>query len=709
MHQFFLLRIITVNMKSIQTILIAYLLGCMQVFAQSGSQVDSCNQTWLKLLGEPGSYELGITLCPSKDGNLYATGTTQDSAVLLKIDPAGKIIWTRYFDFFPGYDRITYLSIDSEGMLLGCGNSNTSFNGIKNSFFFKYNPLNDAFIWIFQPEFFTINAGIVGGIKEKHAGGNYYASFQAAVGSGAVIMEINRQTGKEIPGSTWRYDWGNSNFSPSFILHGPYLILTGFSATASGTRRQSLVCIDTSDGQAKWSQLNHIPLGKSANLSGESGIIDGNALITVYSGNDQANTVSPSFIFLQKTTLDGERKWLKKYDLLAFTEERATEIIRVSDGYVIFGQSRAFSSTPSGLFFMKTDFDGTVLWARFYHYSNNDYVFTAIRDREFIEMDGFFYFTAFSEDAAGGTDLLLAKLNAEGLVNDSCAYIIDTPVGTFTIADAVSETPTLTFTNIDNEVAAPLPIAETASSNTLTFKTICEQVCNNEESCDIKTNTCVTFELLRIVVDAAGNRRYRVRFTNNCADQNLNYLAVQVPKGTYAVGPADGETYIAESGRAYTVRNPNSSPFFSIRFKAQGQGLAQGESDVFEYTIIGQAQPVYINVFARLTPGPSYEAHLNVFNCPVEYETQNRNAGTFPATASVFPNPATNQLWVTIPEVGNGEWQIFSADGKQQKAGNWQAANRLSIPVSDLAPGIYFLQLAIPGYATETIRFVKME
>ncbi|MCB9330717.1 MAG: T9SS type A sorting domain-containing protein [Lewinellaceae bacterium] len=110
-----------------------------------------------------------------------------------------------------------------------------------------------------------------------------------------------------------------------------------------------------------------------------------------------------------------------------------------------------------------------------------------------------------------------------------------------------------------------------------------------------------------------------------------------------------------------------------------------------------------------MTPGPSYEAHLNVFNCPVEYEAQNRNAGAFSATASVFPNPATDQLWVTIPEAGNGEWQLLSADGKLHKAGNWQAANQFSMPVSDLARGIYFLQLTHAGYATETIRFVKVE
>ncbi len=695
------------------SLFISLLFSSVSLISQSGQQSDSCQgNTFIKLLGEPGTYERGIALCSAGDGNLYLTASKPDSAVLIKVNPNGQILWSRTMDFLPGYDNITWLSIDSEGMLVGSAFSCNCIQGSGSSYLFRYDPDNDKFLWVVRPVFFVSNAGDISGIIEEYPGGNYYVSFHAAVGGSSVIMEIDRQTGQEIPGTSWRYDWGANNYFRAFILHGSSIYTIGGESSdiSPGNRRQSLIRINIQNGVPVWSQFNHISLNKSANLVGVDIIVDDNNLISIFSGNDEGDQVFPRYSFLQKTSLDGEIIWLKKYDLGEFLAESATEVIRVSDGYVIFGNSGVPIGSQDGLFLIKTDLNGDALWARKYDYSANDYVYTNVRKNELLEMDGFLYFTAYSADTMGGTDIVFAKLNSEGLVGgDSCAYLYDTPVETITIFDPVSENPPLTFTNTDIEFTTPIPVGGTAVPALPDFQTICSHSCTVEEACDIKTNTCVTFELLRIVVDTAGNRRYRVRFTNNCAGQNLNYLAIQVPKGTYAVGPADGETYIAESGRAYTVRNPNSSPFYSIRFKAQGQGLAQGESDVFDYTIIGQAQPDYINVFARLTPGPSYEAHLNVFNCPVEYETQNRNTGALPATASVFPNPATNQLWVTIPEAGNGDWQLFSADGKQQKTGNWQAANRLQIPVSDLARGIYFLQLNRTGVGIETIRIVKME
>ena len=698
-------------MKKAVSLLTISLVFVAAIFAQTGQPPDSCQNTWLKLWGKPGTIERGITLCPTGDGNLYVTGTTPDSALLLKVNPDGDVIWARSFDFFPGFDRISHLTLDSDGMLLGCGNSNSSFSGAINSFFFKYNPQTDVFLWIFQPSFFSIIARGVGSIREKQPGGNYFVSFQSRVAPGAgVIMEIDRQTGLEVPGSSWRYNWGAGNFSPSFIVHGASMIITGGSSVSSGgTSRQVLICVDTSDGQVKWSQLNHLPLSESARLLGEDVIVDDDALISVYGGNDQSGLITPDFIFLQKTSLDGERLWLKKYDFPTFLMEEATELIRVSDGYVLFGGSRVYFLGQEGLFIMKTDFDGNVLWARHFHYSDQDFAITANRDQEFLEMDGFFYFTAYSADSGGETDLLLAKLNSEGLVKDSCAYIIDTPVETYTITDAVSETPPLEFTNVDIETATPLPIAQTAVPDALKFQTICEQVCVQEEGCDVKINGCVKFELLSIVVDAAGDRHYRVRFTNSCAGQNLEYLAVQLPKGTVAVGPADGSNYVTTAGHSYTVRNPNFSPFYSIRFKSSGTGIGKGESDVFEYSLIGQAQPDYIHVFARLSPGPSYEAHLNVFNCPVEYlSVQNRGSSSF-TPAYILPNPASSILTVSLLEECDGQWQIYSLAGQNVSTGTWSETSGFTISIADLTPGMYFIRMHQDGVGESSQRFVKVE
>lgn len=315
-----------------------------------------------------------------------------------------------------------------------------------------------------------------------------------------------------------------------------------------------------------------------------------------------------------------------------------------------------------GLFVFKVDLDGHAQWARLFDYSAFDWIFISFRERgmSMIEMDGFLYFTACTGDASGTTDLLLAKIDPNDLASDSCAYFSATPVETFSVLNPVQETQTLSFRNVLLDFASVMPTAKSGQAELPDFVTLCEQTCEPAEGCDVKTNGCVTFELLSIAVDGVGRRHYRVRFSNDCADQNLNCLAIQLPPGTTAVGPSNGSVYQSGNGRDYTVRNPNSSPFHSIRFSAQGAGLGPGEWDEFEYVLKGHSQPHYINVFACLWPGPSYEAHLNVFNCPVQQlqDVQDRGDDPGQLRVSVSPNPATDLLTVLVEAAGVGRSSI---------------------------------------------------
>ena len=166
---------ILMRMKNTYLIFLACLLCSAHFFAQTGSTAGACpGDTWIKTLGKPGTHERGLVLCPAGDGNLYVTGSKPDGAILLKVSPKGETIWARSFDFFPGYDIITSLNLDSDGMLLGCAHSCTCFNGVQNAFFFKYDPQQDTILWAQRPGFFSTYAGLISGIREKHPGGNYY-------------------------------------------------------------------------------------------------------------------------------------------------------------------------------------------------------------------------------------------------------------------------------------------------------------------------------------------------------------------------------------------------------------------------------------------------------------------------------------------------------------------------------------------------------
>lgn len=172
-------------------------------------------------------------------------------------------------------------------------------------------------------------------------------------------------------------------------------------------------------------------------------------------------------------------------------------------------------------------------------------------------------------------------------------------------------------------------------------------------ACDVKNIGCLRFELLQVNRDAAQNWAYQIRLTNTCADA-VRYAYLQVPDGLQALAPIDNIIYTTPNGHTYTVRNPNFSPFYSVRFHFAGTTLAGGQSEVFRYVLPAQADVDYIHVAARLASGAFVEAYLNTFYCPVgteslpKPEAGERSASETSGALKVYPNPVSYEEVLTI-------------------------------------------------------------
>jgi hypothetical protein len=225
--------------------------------------------------------------------------------------------------------------------------------------------------------------------------------------------------------------------------------------------------------------------------------------------------------------------------------------------------------------------------------------------------------------------------------------------------------------------------------------------------CDVKILECMKYELLTITQDAALRKTYRIRLTNSCPSPMV-YAAFQLPNGLTAVRPHDGDLYTAPSGRNYLARNPNFSPFYSVRFLSQVTGIANGASDIFSYTLPPQASVTYIHVIAKVESGGYFETYLNTFNCPV---------GNTPGPASkpvgsalVYPNPTQGNLFVNL-----SAWQgqrlhlaVFDSRGRQVLETEETAdfdAQELLLP-AQIAPGLYFLRIMDPDGGVNAVRFM---
>ncbi|MBL7807678.1 MAG: HYR domain-containing protein [Saprospiraceae bacterium] len=236
--------------------------------------------------------------------------------------------------------------------------------------------------------------------------------------------------------------------------------------------------------------------------------------------------------------------------------------------------------------------------------------------------------------------------------------------------------------------------------------------------CDIKVIGCMKFELLDIRHDSIKQPRFRIRATNFCASE-VNYILNELPPGIIAVTPVEGSIYTApNTGNTYLVRNPNFSPFYSVRYKSVSPGLKNGQSDVFEHRLPQQSFPNnYIHMYGKLKNGEGFEAYLNTFYCPVQpwmgskpEERDVPESQLWDLDLSLRPNPTPGQVWVDMQAWmdKNVTVRVFNTLG-QEVLNQAYTVNQewLELDMSQApSSGLYYLVVQPEGGAKATATFV---
>ena len=385
-------------------------------------------ETFIKTVGQLGRQVRGYGIYDSKDGNLYITGLKQDSAAIIKMTPTGAVLWMRTFDVQDGAnDRISEIIVDSEGMVVGCGQSGDVQPGV-SGFVFRYNPGTNNMQWI---NTYGLESTYVLGLVEL-PNGNYliYDNPHQPVNDNRML-EITRADGTIDFGSplTQKLQLGNAeNFNSAIIHNGK---LYGVGRYTNGidfvNMRHALSRIDLATGNVEWSRLSHVPTDQPARLYGMDLVIEDNHIISVSFGSEVDGELDNGLIFMQKTDLSGNLIWVKRFNIADAVGEVVDEVISVPDGFIMYAHGL---KAPSDLYLIKTDKDGVLQWSKKVDYGFNDYVADISTFQSQILLNGNNLFFIASTEGPGASQMLVVKTKLDGTIEGNCDFIKPTLVTT---------------------------------------------------------------------------------------------------------------------------------------------------------------------------------------------------------------------------------------------------------------------------------------
>ncbi len=380
-------------------------------------------ETFIKTLGQIGQDVRGYGIYDSKDGNLYVTGLKQDSAAIIKMTPTGTVLWMRTFDVRDGAnDHISELLVDSEGMLVGCGQSGDAQPGI-SGFVFRYNPNTNNMQWLST---YGFESAFVMGLVELPNGNYLIYDNPHQPTNDNRMLEITRPDGTIdvlSPLSQKLNLGGGDNFNSATIHNGKLYGAGRYTNGADFTdMRHTLSRIDLATGNVDWTRLSHVPAGLPARIYGKDQLIEEDHIISVSYGSETNDNLNEAKIFLQKNGLGGNLLWVKRINIPeAIGGLIVEEVVSVPDGFILY----AFGGiAPNDLYLIKTDKNGVLQWSKKVDYGFDDTPsFLPIFQSQILVKGDHLYFMASRQGNAGEHQMVVTKTTLDGTVEGDCDFI----------------------------------------------------------------------------------------------------------------------------------------------------------------------------------------------------------------------------------------------------------------------------------------------
>jgi len=365
---------------------------------------------WIKTFG--GDQDDGLNcVLQTPDGGYIAAGYTKSfgagnyDALLIKLDSQGNIIWSKTF----GGDQSILLNPvlqTSDGYYILGGNIVYSDSNTTDLLLIKLDSQGNI-IW--SKTFGGDQKDVLFSVLQTPDGGYIAAGYTKSFGAGNhdfLLIKLDSQ-GNIIWSKTFGGDQNDFLTSLQQTLDGGYII-GGISRSFNSKHHFDTLLIKVdSQGNIIWSKTfekgGTIILLKQTN--------DGGCLVSgiISSFKDNNGSIILNLPFLMKLDSEGKIIWEKQYQIE--TEVFIPSFIEKTNdgGYILGGLTEKNISL-----FIKTDFQGDVIWARMFGGDEFDDLETIIQTSD----GGYVLGGSAQLLNSDNFDCLMIKMNSEGKINN---------------------------------------------------------------------------------------------------------------------------------------------------------------------------------------------------------------------------------------------------------------------------------------------------
>lgn len=374
----------------------------------------------------------------SPDGGFFIGGYRGDSALIMKVDPLGSVLWARTFRSGSVYsDGIWQLAISPDGHLIGCGASLGGTPYIsRDLFYFKFD-LDGNPIWIRVSADDRPLRSFA--LLPKSATEYVLVNVIYDMGSATFPDPITHGVSAADGTFSWtspRYDYVANNsyiddMCAAVMGNGENWYGTGRiflnGSTPSGMR--PFISKFDGTGNHLWTRFHVASASDDARVYG-SDIVYGNDSLTVsYFGDiDQYSDIYR--VGLIHTDTAGNVAWVRDYDLVDFDTEYSFKLLRMPYGYAITGYG---TGATNDLFAIALSAQGHVLWSKGYGTAVEDEDLRNFFNKNAVASGSDILFTG-ERTSGGDNDILLYRIDATGSISCGEAYdltVIETDGPTF--------------------------------------------------------------------------------------------------------------------------------------------------------------------------------------------------------------------------------------------------------------------------------------